>query len=161
MVTRLIIVLSVTVLLPAMPLPAEHPRPQSQQLPQITTRPTQSGIQTKEVSEADISAGIKRHIASDTKKSSDRKFHVKYGPKDLALDLIKVHDDRFSSLGSGKYFACVDMKATDGTIYDIDFFMAGQPGGVKVTETSVHKVNGKPLYNWKEENSVWKKVRVS
>src|SRR5947207_5587661 len=105
MVTRLIIALSVTVLLPAMPLPAQHPRPQSQQLPQITTRPTQSGIQTKEVSEADISAGIKRHIASDTKKSSDRKFHVKYGSKeDLALDLIKVHNDRLSSLGDGKYF---------------------------------------------------------
>src|SRR5437773_4318960 len=161
MVTRLIIALSVTVLLPAMPLPAQHPRPQSQQLPQITTRPTQSGIQTKEVSAADISAGIKKQIASDAKKSSDRKFHVKYGSKDLALDLIKVHDDRLSSLGGGKYFACVDMKGTGGTIYDIDFFMAGQPGSIKVTETSVHKINGKPLYNWKEENGVWKKVRVS
>jgi len=161
MVTRLIIALSVTVLLPAMPLSAQHPRPQSQQLPQITTRPTQSGIQTKEVSEADISAGIKRHIASDTKKSSDRKFHVKYGSKDLALDLIKVHNDRLSSLGGGKYFACVDMKATDGTIYDIDFFMTGQPSSMRVTETSVHKVNGKPLYNWKEEGGVWKRVRAS
>ncbi len=161
MVTRLIIALSVTVLLPAMPLPAQHPRPQSQQLSQITTRPTQSGIQTKEVSEADISAGIKRHIASDTKKSSDRKFHVKYGSKDLALDLIKVHNDRLSSLGGGKYFACVDMKATDGTIYDIDFFMTGQPSSMRVTETSVHKVNGKPLYNWKEEGGVWKRVRAS
>ena len=163
MVTRLIIALSVvSFFTPARPLlAAEHPRPQSQQLPQITTRPTQGGIQTKEVSTADISAGIKKHIAGDTKKSSDRKFHVKYGPKDLALDLIKVHDDRLSSLGSGKYFACVDMKATDGTIYDIDFFMAGQPGSMRVTETSVHKVNGKPLYNWKEENGVWKRVRVS
>ncbi len=52
-------------------------------------------------------------------------------------------------------------KATDGTIYDIDFFMAGQPGSMTVTETSVHKINGKPLYNWKEEGGVWKKVRVS
>jgi len=163
MVTRLIIALSVVLFFtPARPLlAAEHPRPQLQQLPQITTRPTQSGIQTKEVSEADISAGIKRHIASDTKKSSDRKFHVKYGSKDLALDLIKVHNDRLSSLGGGKYFACVDMKATDGTIYDIDFFMTGQPSSMRVTETSVHKVNGKPLYNWKEEGGVWKRVRAS
>ena len=161
MVTRPIIALSVTVLLPAMPLPAEHPRPQSQQLPQITTRPTQSSIQTKEVSEADISAGIKKQIASDTKKSSDRKFHVKYGPKDLALDLIKVHNDRLSSLGGGKYFACVDMKGTDGKTYDIDFFLTGQPGKMTVTETSVHKVDGKPLYNWKEENGKWNKVPTS
>ena len=146
--------------------PREHPQqPQLQQMPQSITRSSQGGfrtnVQTKQVSKADISAGIKKQIASDTKKSSDRKFHVKYGGKDLALDLIKVHDDRLSNLGGGKYFACVDMKAADGTIYDIDFFMAGQPGSMKVTETSVHKVNGKPLYNWKEEGGVWKKVRVS
>ena len=115
----------------------------------------------KEVSTADISAGIKKQIARETKKSTDRKFHVKYEGRDLALDLIRVHDDRLSNLGGGKYFACVDMKAADSAIYDIDFFMSGKPGDMKVTETSVHKVNGRPLYNWKEEGGVWKKVRVS
>jgi len=149
-------------LAPAMRLlAAEHPQPRLQQLPQTTTRSSQSGTQTTEVSKADISAGIKRQIASDRKKSSDKKFHVSYRGKDLALDLVKVHDDRLSSLGGGKYFACVDMKATDGIIYDIDFFMAGEPGSMRVTETSVHKINGKPLYNWKEEGGVWKRVQVS
>jgi len=118
--------------------------------------PTKGG--GKEVSTAEISTGIKKHIAAETKKSSDKKFHVDYEGKDLALDLIKVHDDRLSSLGDEKYFACVDMKATDGTTYDIDFFLAGKPGDMTVTETAVHKVNGNPLYNWKEENGVWKKV---
>jgi len=161
--TQLIIAICVTLFLaPAMPLfAAEHPQVRVQQLPQTTTTVPQSGTPTMEVSKADISAGIKRHIASDRKKSSDKKFHVNYRGKDLALDLITVHDDRLSSLSGGKYFACVDMKATDGTIYDIDFFMAGQPGSMRVTETSVHKINGKPLYNWKEEGGVWKKVRVS
>jgi len=144
-----------------MPLLSEsHPTQVAPRLPQITT-PISQTTPAKEVSNADISAGIKRHIASDRKKSSDKKFHVNYRGRDLALDLLKVHDDRLSSLGGGKYFACVDMKATDGTIYDIDFFMAGQPGSMTVTETSVHKINGKPLYNWKEEGGVWKKVRVS
>jgi hypothetical protein len=119
--------------------------------------PTKGGGE-KKVSTAEISAGIKKHITAETKKSSDNKFHVNYDGKDLALDLIKVHDNRLSSLGEGKYFACVDMKATDGTTYDIDFFMSGKPGDMNVTETSVHKVNGKPLYNWKEEGGVWKKV---
>ena len=161
--TQLIIAICVTLFLaPAMPLfAAEHPQVRVQQLPQTTTTVPQSGTPTMEVSKTDISAGIKRHIASDRKKSSDKKFHVNYRGKDLALDLITVHDDRLSSLGGGKYFACVDMKGTDGTIYDIDFFMAGQPGSMRVTETSVHKVNGKPLYNWKEEGGVWKRVRVS
>jgi hypothetical protein len=160
--TQLIIAICITLFLaPAMPLFAgEHPQVRVQQLPQTTTVP-QSGTPTMEVSKADISAGIKRHIASERKKSSDKKFHINYRGKDLALDLVKVHDDRLSSLGGGKYFACVDMKATNGTIYDIDFFMAGQPGSMRVTETSVHKINGKPLYNWKEEGGVWKRVRVS
>jgi hypothetical protein len=112
----------------------------------------------EKVTTAEISAGIKKHITSESKNSSDQKFHVTHEGKDLALDLIKVHDDRLSALGDGKYFACVDMKATDGTTYDIDFFMAGKPGDMKVTETSVHKVNGKPLYNWKEEGGLWKKT---
>ena len=118
-------------------------------------------MQTRELTHADISNGIKRHLANDIKKASDRKFHVKYQNKDLALDLVKVHDDRLSSVGDGKYFACVDMKAANGTIYDIDFFMVVKPGKLTVTETSVHKINGKPLYNWKEENGVWKRVRAS
>jgi hypothetical protein len=168
MITRLTIAVAVSFFLtPATWLIAagDHPgpaqQPQSQQLPPATTRTRQASMQTREVSTADISNGIKRYIANDIKKASDRKFHVKYQNKDLTLDLVKVHDDRLSSLGGGKYFACVDMKAANGTIYDIDFFMAGPPGSMKVTETSVHKINGKPLYNWKEENGVWKRVRAS
>ena len=127
-------------------------------LPQQITQPQPRNIQTKQVSNADISAGIQRHIARAEKRSGDRKFHVKYQGKDLALALIKVHDDRLSNIGGGKYFACVDMKGIDGKTYDIDFFMAGNPGAMKVTETSVHKINKKPLYNWKKERGVWKKV---
>ena len=132
------------------------------QVPPATTASSpQVNVLTREVSNADISAGIKSHINTERRTAADKKFHVNYRGKNLALDLIKVHDDRLSSLGGGKYFACVDMKAADGTIYDIDFFMAGQPGSMTVKETSVHKINGKPLYNWKEQGGVWKKVRVS
>jgi hypothetical protein len=162
MIIRLSFAISIAwFLTPAITLLAEaHPHPPIQRLPQVTTTSPQNPP-TKDVSKADISAGIKSNIASERRRSSDKKFHINYRSKDLALDLIKVHDDRLSSLGGAKYFACVDMKATDGTIYDIDFFMAGQPGSLKVTETSVHKINGKPLYNWKEQGGIWKKVRVS
>jgi hypothetical protein len=162
MIIRLSFAISVAwFLTPAKPfLAAEHPRPPIQRLPQVTTTSPQN-TPTQRVSMADISAGIKRNIDSERKKSGDKKFHISYQGKNLALDLIKVHDDRLSSLGGGKYFACVDMKGTDGTLYDIDFFMTGQPGSMNVTETSVHKINGKPLYNWKEQGGAWKKVRVS
>ena len=141
------------------PLPLRQPTIQVP--PATTTSSPQINILTREVSKADISAGIKKHINTERRRAADKKFHVNYQGKNLALDLLGVHDDRLSSLGGGKYFACVDMKAADGTIYDIDFFMAGQPGSMTVTETSVHKINGKALYNWKEQGGVWKRVRVS
>ena len=120
----------------------------------------QAGGAAKQVSTADISSGIKKHINTETNKS-DGKFHVDYQGQDLALNLVKVHDDRLQDLGGGKYFACVDMKGTDGKTYDIDFFLTGQAGNMKVTDTSVHKIDGKPLYNWKEENGKWNKVPMS
>jgi hypothetical protein len=171
MSTRIGITLSVASLFAAAlsPLVAvEHPHPipqttQMSQLPQNQSRSTSPSQQVtkKEVSPADISVGIKKDIVSKSKKSSDKKFHTEYKGKDLALDLVKVHDDAVSSLGNGKYFACVDMRGADGTAYDIDFFMTGKPGAMSVTETSVHKINGKPLYDWKEKGGVWKKVSKS
>jgi hypothetical protein len=165
MITRLCIQVFVGLLLaPVLPLVAqEHPRPaqqsQSQQLPQTKTGAPQAAM--TEASMTDVSDGLKKFISGYASKSADKKFHMPYNRKDLALDLIKVHDDRLSSLGGDKYFACVDMKGTDGKIYDIDFFMVVRPGKLTVAETSVHKINGKPLYNWKDEKGVWKKVRVS
>jgi hypothetical protein len=151
-------------LAPVLPLLAqEHPRApqqsQSQQLPQTRTGAPQAAM--TEATMSDVSAGLKEFISGYAAKSADKKFHMPYQRKDLALDLVKVHDDRFSSLGGNKYFACVDMKGNDGKIYDIDFLMAVQPGKLNVTQTSVHKINGKPLYNWKEEKGVWKKVPAS
>jgi len=132
---------------------AEHP-----EHPKQGAEHPKKGGAGKLVSKSDISAGIKKNIDAETKKSSDDKFHVKSQGQDLALDLIRVHDDRLSDLGSGKYFACVDMKGTDGKTYDIDFFLTGQPGTMTVTETAVHKIDGKPLYDWKEENGKLHKV---
>src|SRR6266481_4865219 len=134
----------------------EHP-----EHPKKTAEHPKQGAAEKRVSTADISTGIKNNIKAEVKRSSDSKFHVKHEGQDLALDLIKVHDDRLQDLGSGKYFACVDMKGADGKTYDIDFFLTGQPGKMKVSETSVHKIDGKPLYNWKEENGKWQKVPAS
>ena len=79
--------------------------------------------------------------------------------KPLALTLDKVHRDKLASIGNGVYFACTDMKATDGTTYDLDFFMVeDEEEALQTTEVSVHKKEGKPRYGWKEESGTWKKV---
>jgi hypothetical protein len=165
MTTPLLVPLSIGLLLaPALPLRAQdHPRApqqsQSQQVPQPRTGAAQAAMTGATMS--NVSDGLKQFIAGYSAKSADKKFHMPYNRKDLALDLIKLHDDRFSSLGGNKYFACVDMKGTDGKVYDIDFLMTVQSDKLTVTQTAVHKINGKALYNWKQEGSVWKKVPVS
>lgn len=158
MFSRLITAVAITLFFtpPGLVIAQEHP--EHPEHPKKGGEHQKKGGAEKQVSTADISAGIKKNIDAETKKSSDGKFHVKYEGQDLSLDLIKVHDDRLQDLGGGKYFACVDMKGTDGKTYDIDFFLTGQPGKMKVTETSVHKIDGKPVYNWKEENGKWQKV---
>jgi hypothetical protein len=163
MITRFLVPLFVLIT-PVLPLFAqEHPRApqqsQGQQLPQTRTGAPQATMMQATMSE--VSEGLKRFISGYAAKSSDNKFHMPFQRKDLALDLVKVHDDRFSSLGANKYFACVDMKGNDGRMYDIDFFMTVQGKTLNITETSVHKINGKPLYNWKQQGGVWKKVPVS
>ena len=147
----------------ALLLAQEHPRApqqsQSQQLPQTTKGAPQAVMMQASMSE--VSDGLRTFISGYAAKSPDNKFHIPYQRKDLALNLVKLHDDRFSNLGGDKYFACVDMRGSDGKMYDIDFFMVVKPGKLTVTETSVHKINGKALYNWKQEGGVWKKVPVS
>lgn len=155
------VALSFALAVPAMAAehPTEHPKKDEAKKEGDHPKEHPKKDAAGEVTTAEISDGIKKHIEAESKK--DGKFHVKHEGKDLALTLVKVHDDRLSSLGGGKHFACVDLKADDGTTYDVDFFLSGNPGSMKVTETSVHKVNGKALYDWKEEGGVWKKVAKS
>ena len=165
MTTRLATSVMIALLVvPALRLIAQdHPRApqqsQSQQLPQTGRGAPQSAM--TEATMSSVSSGLKEFISAYSAKSADKKFHMPYQRKDLALDLVKVHDDRFSNLGGNKYFACVDMKGGDGKIYDVDFFMVVQSDKLTVTETSVHKINGKPLYIWKQQGGVWKKVKAS
>ncbi|MFH1836842.1 MAG: transglutaminase domain-containing protein, partial [Candidatus Omnitrophota bacterium] len=72
-----------------------------------------------------------------------------------------VHTEYLANLGLGSHFACVDLVNTDGDVYDVDFFLAGDPGNMTVTETILHKLNGIPFYTW-ERNSegVWVRVPV-
>jgi hypothetical protein len=104
MIAKIIIAAAITLFFAPTPMLFSQEHPEHPEHPK-------SGGAKKQVSTADISAGIKKNITAETNKG-DGKFHVKYEGQDLALDLIKVHDDRLQDLGSGKYFACVDMKGT-------------------------------------------------
>jgi hypothetical protein len=141
--------------------PAPPQQPQLKQSAQTSARSPQSATKPLVVSDAEVTAGVKKYIYAHAQKAADKKFHIQSGGKDVALDLITIHGDRLSDLGGNKHFICVDMKAANGANYDVDFFMTVHPGTLSVTESSIHKINGKALYNWKEENGISKKVPVS
>ena len=119
-----------------------------------------SATPRKKVSIEEIEAGIKTYIDVETKKS-DGYFHVKDEQRELRMKLVRVHTEYLSNLGPKRHFACVDLADVSGDVYDVDFFLEGDPGAMKVTETSVHKLNGKPFYSWKQrKDKTWHRVPV-
>lgn len=125
------------------------------------TKKEKANEPTPKVNIADIEAGIENYITKETEKG-DGYFHVKEDDKELRLKLVRVHTEYLSNLGPKRHFACVDLADVSGEVYDVDFFLSGEPGAMSVTSTSVHKLNGKPFYSWKQgDDKTWHKVPVT
>lgn len=109
----------------------------------------------------DVEKGIRSYIRQKTADENGY-FRIKDDSTNLNLRLVRVHSEYLSVLGRGSYFACVDLADTIGDVYDVDFFLEGKPDSMFVTQTTVHKLNGKPFYAWKQqEDKTWERVPVS
>ena len=107
---------------------------------------------------ADIQAGIERHIEAQVRLGGGY-FRLPFRNQELRLKLVRVHTEYLSKLGPGRYFACVDLVDLSGDVYDVDFFLAGDPAAMKVTETTVHKINGQPFYAWEQKSDgTWHRI---
>ena len=67
----------------------------------------QSAAQPLVVSEAEVVAGVKKYIYAHAQQSPDKKVHVQFGGKGVALDLMTIHGDRLSDLGENKHGAAM------------------------------------------------------
>ena len=109
---------------------------------------------------ADIQAGIEKYIEKQIADGNGY-FHLPFEKKELRLKLVRVHTEYLANLGPQRHFACVDMADISGDVYDVDFFLVGEPGAMAVTETTVHKINGKPFYAWKQNSDhTWHRIEV-
>jgi transglutaminase-like putative cysteine protease len=118
-------------------------------------------VEVPKVDIADIEEGIKAFITNKAAEN-DGYFLVRDDSKVLRLQLVRVHTEYLSNLGPNSHFACVDLADTSGDVYDVDFFMEGEPGAMEVTETTVHKLNGKPFYTWKQKpDKTWHRLPVA
>jgi transglutaminase-like putative cysteine protease len=115
---------------------------------------------SKKVSIAEIEAGIKNFIQKKTDENGGY-FQVHDRGQDFRMKLVRVHTEYLANLGPKSHFACVDLADVSGDVYDVDFFLSGEPGAMDVTATSVHKLNGKPYYAWKQKkDKTWNRVPV-
>lgn len=119
----------------------------------------EDGALLPKASMEEIERGIKAYIDS-VSRVDDGVFVFKNDTLELKMRLVRVHTEYLSNVGPGKYFACVDLADENGDVFDVDFFLEGTPGKMRVTETSLHKLNGKPFYAWKQnkQNKSWYKV---
>lgn len=114
----------------------------------------------KKVSIKEIEEGIKAYIERETRQH-DGYFLINESDRNLKLKLVRVHTEYLSNLGPNRHFACVDLADEKGDVYDVDFFLEGEPSDMTVTETSLHKLNGKPFYTWKQVvDKTWRRVPV-
>jgi len=140
-----------TVSLPAA-TPQEHPKQE---------HPKQEHPSAKPVSTATLEKAIKDQIAEKA-KANGGKFPAKDDVlnKTWQLELVKVHTDKLTQLDENTYFACVDFKADDGTLVDVDFYMKNDNGKLTLSDTTVHKVNGKPRFNYVKKGNFWERVKA-
>lgn len=121
----------------------------------FTKSTTVSNVVTK-----DIQTSIELYIEEQT-RLGDGFFRLPFNEKELKLKLVRVHTEYLANLGPSYHFACVDVADIEGDLYDVDFFLAGVPGSMTVTETTVHKINGQPFYAWEQkEDKTWRRVSV-
>ncbi len=109
----------------------------------------------------DVAAFITTHVnetVADKKgymKVEDKKAH-----KTREVKLVKVHRERLAKTDDNTYFVCADFKDKKGKLFDLDFWVEQTSDGLVVTETMIHKEEGKPRYTWMEKDGVWMQMKM-
>ncbi len=106
-------------------------------------------------------AGIEKYIEEEAGRGGGY-FKFSSLDKEYLFKLVRIHTEYLAILGPRRHFACVDLVDISGDVYDVDFFLSGDPGAMAVTETTLHKLNGIPFYTWKQNwRGTWKRVAVN
>lgn len=134
--------------LPQQEHPKEHPKQEPSKAKAVSTETLEKAIKGQIAEKAKANGG--KFPAEDTVLK-----------KTWQLDLVRVHSDKLAQLDDKTYFACVDFKADDGTLVDVDFYMKSDNGKLTLADTTVHKVNGKPRFNYEKKGNFWERVPTS
>jgi transglutaminase-like putative cysteine protease len=130
-------------------------------VPAAAANPEVDAAEPRGASIEEIAAAIQKHITEKAAADGGH-YGLMHDGRELHLELVRIHMEYLADLGGGVQFACVDLVGTDGPVYDVDFFLAGEPGAMTVTEApTVHKINGQPLYAWEQkDDGTWGRVAI-
>ena len=145
---RIVILLLTAVFAAGFAFAQEHPEGE---------HPTDKKAAKKGYTVDDLDKAIRAAIAA---KETNGIYQLKDGDKTWDLKLDKVHRERLARIDETTYFACTDFQSSDNHTVDIDFFMKDDGGKLVMTDATLHKVDGKPRYNWKEKDGYWVGVPV-
>jgi hypothetical protein len=136
---------------------SEHPQDQPTQ-----EHPQKEHPSAKPVSTDTLEKAIRDQIA-ERSKANDGKFSVQDDVlhNTWQLELLRIHTGKLTQLDAKTYFACVDFKADDGTIVDVDFYIKSDNGELTLSDTTVHKINGKPRYTYRKKGAFWERVPIN
>lgn len=133
----------------------------AQEHPEHPKENKEKKVATKAHSIDDLESAIKSAVVAKEKAGGGYyRLADKTAKKTWLLKLDHVHRERLSRLDEHTYFACTDFKSKDGHTVDVDFFMKDKNGKLVMSDATVHKVDGKPRYNWEEKDGFWKRVPV-
>ena len=153
-------VLALALAVPANLAAQEHPTAQPAKPAEHPTKAAEHP-KAKPVSTATLEKVIREQIEEKAKADGGSfKIHDDVLNKDWALTLVRIHTDKLTQLDADTYFACTDFRAEDGTIVDVDFYMKDKDGKLVLSDTTIHKVNGKPRFNYEKKNGYWERVAV-
>ena len=79
---------------------------------------------------AEIQTGIEAHIDGQVRVGGGY-FKLPFDDRELRLKLVRIHTEYRSNLGRRRHFACVDLMDVTGDVYDVDFFLSGDPFGAE------------------------------
>lgn len=134
---------------------------QTERLPE---HPEYAAGLSEEVTLEDVANVVEKYIQDDS-ENDVFKFYDEKTDTWLALNLVKIHQDRLAQTKDNKYFVCAEFRGMDDSRYDLDFFVHnGTRYELEVDEDniSIHKINNRERYTWgyNRMEDVWEKQPV-
>jgi formylmethanofuran dehydrogenase subunit E-like metal-binding protein len=112
-----------------------------------------SGAAMEEPASAEMIAGVKEHLVMLTDKNGNINVEDPTSHANRTLEYIKVNDTVRKN--GDTYSICVDfVDRNGGDKVNIDYdFQQQEDGSIKVTQSSVHKINDEEFYTYDAQNN--------